>query len=148
MNNRGEIKSLIKNIRYNKLINGAVNDGYRYVWLYKDKKASKCAVHQIVAKAFIPNPNGYKQINHKDENPLNNNVENLEWCSAKYNINYGTRNDKIKQIQKGQSFHTKLTKEDREFIKNSTLGRRPLAKKFGVCQKTISNIRNNYYKYD
>ena len=64
VNNRGEIKSLIKNIRYNKLINGAVNDGYRYVWLYKDKKASKCAVHQIVAKAFIPNPNGYKQINH------------------------------------------------------------------------------------
>lgn len=40
--------------------------------------------------AFIPNPNNYDQVNHKDENKLNDCVDNLEWCNAKYNMNYGT----------------------------------------------------------
>jgi hypothetical protein len=44
-----------------------------------------------VARAFIPNPLSLPQINHKDENPSNNRVENLEWCTAKYNMNYGNR---------------------------------------------------------
>ena len=47
-------------------------------------------VHRVVADAFIPNPNNYPCINHKDENPANNKVENLEWCTYKYNNNYGT----------------------------------------------------------
>lgn len=47
-------------------------------------------IHRLVAAAFIPNPKGYKEINHKDENKGNNRVENLEWCSRSYNINYGS----------------------------------------------------------
>lgn len=50
------------------------------------------AVHRLVAQAFIPNPNNYPVVNHKDENPSNNCIENLEWCDVKYNINYGTAN--------------------------------------------------------
>lgn len=45
-------------------------------------------VHTLVAEAFIPNPNGYTQINHKDENPKNNDVRNLEWCTQAYNNKY------------------------------------------------------------
>lgn len=48
-------------------------------------------VHRLVALAFIPNPNKLSQINHKDENPLNNNVDNLEWCDCYYNNTYNNR---------------------------------------------------------
>lgn len=49
-----------------------------------------CLVHRLVAKAFIPNPNSFPCINHKDEDKTNNNACNLEWCTYKYNSNYGT----------------------------------------------------------
>lgn len=54
-------------------------------------------VHRLVGEAFIPNPNNYPQINHKDENGHNNKVENLEWCSRSYNCSYGHRTDNIKK---------------------------------------------------
>lgn len=45
-------------------------------------------IHRLVAAAFIPNENGYPEINHKDENPKNNTVGNLEWCTGEYNKKY------------------------------------------------------------
>lgn len=59
-------------------------------------------MHRLVAKAFISNPNNYPVVNHKDENPNNNSVNNLEWCDEVYNTNYGTGIDRRtkKQIKK------------------------------------------------
>ena len=54
----------------------------------------KFRVHRLVATAFIPNPDNLLVVNHRDENPSNNCVDNLEWCDAKYNVNYGTRNER------------------------------------------------------
>lgn len=71
------------------LIGGKDKDGYRQVLLYPNEgKRETKRVHQLVAKAFIPNPLNYPMINHKDRNVTNNCVNNLEWCDAKYNNNY------------------------------------------------------------
>lgn len=65
-------------------------DGYMVVNLYKEKTSRQYRVHRLVAEAFLPNPDNLPVCNHKDENPSNNNVENLEYCTQKYNVNYGT----------------------------------------------------------
>lgn len=68
--------------------------GYLAVALNKDGVTKQKAIHRLVAKAFIPNPNGYLEVNHIDEDKANNTVGNIEWCNRSYNVNYGTRNAK------------------------------------------------------
>lgn len=62
--------------------------GYYSVALTRNAKGKTFRVHRLVAEAFIPNPGNYPIINHKDENKLNNNVNNLEWCTYSYNTVY------------------------------------------------------------
>lgn len=64
--------------------------GYKCVPLRKNGKLRLYKVHRLVAEAFIPNLFGDPQVNHIDEDKTNNHVDNLEWCDAKYNVNYGT----------------------------------------------------------
>lgn len=66
-------------------------NGYLEFQLNKDGKRYCVMAHRVVAMAFIPNPFDFPQINHKDEIITNNCVDNLEWCTSKYNANYGTR---------------------------------------------------------
>ena len=93
VSNQGRVKSLkfgkekIRKCR-------EMSNGYLVVGLCKEGKRTDKLVHRLVAEAFLPNPNNLPQVNHKDENPSNNNVENLEWCTPKYNCNYGTRNQR------------------------------------------------------
>lgn len=75
----------------NRLLKDSVNNkGYRCVELVFESGVKKTFVHRLVAEAFVENPNNYPIVNHKDENPLNCNYTNLEWCDYKYNTNYGT----------------------------------------------------------
>ena len=87
INSSGDVYS----VKNNKLLrSGRNNQGYKLIALCKDGKEKSFKVHRLVALAFIPNPNNYPFINHKDEDKTNNNAENLEWCTHRYNINYGT----------------------------------------------------------
>lgn len=76
--------------------------GYLQVMLCKNNKCKKFTVHRLVAEAFIPNHENKPQVNHIDEDKTNNMVSNLEWMTAKENVNHGTRNErsskKIKAI--------------------------------------------------
>lgn len=78
-----------------RILSSRVCNKYYYITLHKNGVMTTYQVHTLVAKTFIPNPLNYPCVNHKDENKLNNSVENLEWCTSKYNANYGTRNEKI-----------------------------------------------------
>ena len=87
VSNLGRIKSLKGGKE--KLLNPKINTcGYLQVSLFKNGEEKYYLVHRLVASAFIPNPNNYPQVNHKDENKLNNCVDNLEWCTNQYNQDY------------------------------------------------------------
>ncbi len=72
---------------------------YRVNLCYHGKRRAKF-IHRIVAEAFLENPLDYSQVNHKDENKRNNSVDNLEWCNAEYNTNYGSRNQRVAEIMR------------------------------------------------
>ena len=91
--------------------------GYFKIQLSKNNKIKHYLLHRLVANAFIPNPNNYLEINHKDENKQNNHISNLEWCDRKYNVNYGTGPKRRGEAIKGENHymygkhHTEETKK-------------------------------------
>lgn len=130
-NSRGTcVKGKILKVKVNRF-------GYSEVTLSKQGTTKTLKVHRIVAFAFVKNPNEIKmtQVNHKDENKLNNTAENLEWCDAKYNVNYGTGHARgIAQIdQCKKSAHTDWKK----IIENRYKA---------VIQKTKDGIEINRFK--
>ena len=100
VSNFGRVKSLSRDVGSNRCKNESImktsldKDGYEHLVLRKNGKQRHFRVNRLVAEAFLENPNNYPQVNHKDEDRTNNNVNNLEWCSAKYNVNYGSRTEK------------------------------------------------------
>lgn len=70
-------------------------NGYLEAHLHKNGESKIFLLHRLVAMHFIENPNNYQEVNHKDEDIKNCHVDNLEWCTSKYNANYGTRNQRM-----------------------------------------------------
>jgi len=103
VSNLGRVKSFRQSSKMGKpkewiLKPSLINSGYGVVTLYSKEKREKFQIHRLVASAFLPNPNNLPCVNHRDENKLNNCVENLEWCTYQYNNNYGTA--KVRAIDK------------------------------------------------
>ena len=127
-------------------------DGYLLVSL--GKKSGKLKVHRLVAQAFIPNPENLPCINHKNEIKTDNRVENLEWCTVKYNNNYGTA-----KIRSGIA-HRKpiiMLSKDRVFIKRFSFIKQA-EKELGIkgastmivrcCKKQIRSAYGYIWEYD
>lgn len=115
--------------------------GYPHVALYKNGKRHNKYVHRLVAEAFIPNPNGLSQVNHKDEDKHNNHVCNLEWCSPQYNSSYGTRGERVKAShdKRKKPF---LCEENMKVYFNQT----DCAKELGLWQPNIGKVLNGCLK--
>ena len=96
VSNAGRVKSFRKSTKHHgtdwHLLKPSLStSGYLDVTLYHSPSdRHKYLVHKLVAAAFVPNPSMLPCVNHKDENPLNNNADNLEWCTYSYNNAYGT----------------------------------------------------------
>lgn len=107
---------------------------YKYAQSRVSLKGRKYAVHRLVAQAFIPNPSGKPQVNHKDNNPQNNCVDNLEWVSAKENTRHALLNGFRKM---------KLPYEEYDYVCAEYLNGRSMesiAEEYGVHASRISAV--------
>ena len=136
-NYKGKILNLFENKRR----------GYVYVNM-RDINHNKqvYSVHRLVAQAFIPNPNNWPEVNHKDEDKTNNCVENLEWCTRLYNIMYGTlpqrRSESAKKCTVGElnpMFGKKHSEESRRKMREAAKYRPKVSdesrRKMSISQK-------------
>lgn len=109
VSNKGRVRSL--NYNHTRKVKNlslvVVKNGYIIVGLVKNGKTTRKYVHRLVAETFIPNPNHYGCVNHKNEDKTLNSVENLEWCDHRYNDNYGTRNDRIRTFARNREDQSK-----------------------------------------
>lgn len=119
VSNWGRIKSLSRidargHKRKEKILKVSINKyGYKVISLYKNSKEKKYFVHRLVAEAFIPNPDNLPEVNHiidDYEHRSDNRVENLEWCTRDYNVNYGDRNKRQSKSMKGKFLGNKNPK--------------------------------------
>ena len=140
VSNLGNVKSLNYRHTGKERILKPLTDkyGYLFVTIYKNGKLKNYKIHRLVAKAFIPNPDGKPEVNHKDENKINNCVDNLEWMTSKENINYGTRNERISKLV------LQFTKNG-EFVKE-WLSMHQIERELGFANSSISECCNEKRK--
>ena len=110
--------------------------GYKFVNTCINGIKKSYYVHRLVAEAFVENPFGYKEVNHRDENRANNRADNLEWCTSKYNKNYGTRAEKF---SKSRSFPVRCVETGDEYA-----NARAAASTTGIHHGSIAACCNGY----
>lgn len=107
VSNYGRVKSLDRVDSNGHKVKGKImesynNGGYLFVNLSKDGKQQQFYIHRLVATMFIPNPKNLPIVNHKNELKYDNVWTNLEWCTHKYNTNYGTCLKRMSEKRKGE----------------------------------------------
>lgn len=149
VSNLGRVKSLHYNHTNQERILkfGKNTNGYLNVSLCKEGKKKWLLVHRLVAFHFLPNPNNYQDVNHKDENKTNNCVNNLEWCSREYNCNYGTRNERVGETNTNGKCSKQVIQYD---LEGNEINRFPstieIERLFGFSCSSISKCCNGKLK--
>ena len=147
----------IKNQKTKNIIYGGIKRGYREVILIKDGVRKYKLVHRLVAQTFIPNKENKPQINHIDGNKLNNNVDNLEWCTQSENMKhayklglqkplYAKNNPRAKRV-KQYNLNKELIKEYygvKEASRINGLNPRDISK---CCQKKRKQVGGYIWTY-
>ena len=142
----------VKNVKTNRILKpNLMRNGYLKIHLYKHGKRSSFFIHRLVALAFVPNPKELPQVNHIDENKSNNLSSNLEWVSAKENVNYGQRNYK-NSVTRGftvQQFtlKEKYIKEYHSVQEASRLLNIPATSISNVCRGVYSQTGGYRWRY-
>ena len=147
VSDKGNVYSIVRIDNINRKRGGRIlkpsshTGGYIQVQLCKNGIRKTKYIHRLVAEAFIPNPEKLPEVNHKDENPSNNESSNLEWCDAKHNNNHGTRNERIAQTlsKKVRAVNIK-TGEVIRFKSTQEAGRK------GYTQRGVSEASKGVYK--
>lgn len=140
-------KGNVKNNETNEMLRLHDHNNYRRIAFKENKKLYRIYVHRLVAEAFIPNPNNYPVVNHKDENPSNNNVNNLEWCTQSYNIKYGTSVDRMLKNRTGK-MKPKGVYVDNKFFRSITLASDFIGCTRNTLRKKLNNSISNYNGYN
>lgn len=136
-----------------RILKGSISpQGYLKVVLQVNRINKIFPVHRLVAEAFIPNPLGLPMINHKDENKLNNNYVNLEFCDCKYNVNYGTANIrrgiKMKEVQKKHIFGVDVFGNSKTFDSLLEAAKSVNGFSSNICKCLKNQIKSAYgYKW-
>lgn len=138
----------VKSLRSGRLLKQRINSrsGYCYVVFSVKAKRKTMKVHRLVAKAFCKNPHGHQLVNHKDENKTNNCASNLEWCTAKYNSNYGNAiakaiNSRISNGNTRKIIAVNIyTREKKKY-----LTRHECARDLGISPQSIRQFLNGKY---
>lgn len=138
-----EISSLgrVKSLKYGveKILKPAKNkDGYLQVSLYRNGKEKRLYVHRLVAEAFLPNPEGFPEINHLDEDKTNNVVGNIEWTSRWDNMHFGTLYERISKPVEASRF-SDFREIELRFASTAEAGRN------GYTQSKVSDCCNGCY---
>lgn len=142
INNNGEIKNLKTNHIYKKSLHKL--SGYIIITLPRGErgKVKRIRLHKALAETFIPNPNKYEIVHHKDEDKTNCSLDNLEWVTQKRNVEYHL----YELSKKTELFNNrKLTRKNIEFILDNKgkISYNNLAKMFNVSKTVISRVMNN-----
>ena len=116
--------------------------GYLCVNLSEGGVLVTCAVHRLVAEAFVDNPQGFPMINHKDGDKNNNNASNLEWCTALHNTREAVRLGLLKNAKK-------FSQEEANDLKlkylASNMSQVEFCRMFGLSKFTLNRILKNKY---
>lgn len=121
--------------------------GYDVVILCKSGDRKDKKVHRLVAEAFVPNPNNYPYINHKNEIKSNNVFTNLEWCTQEYNVNYGSRNTSYSIPVIQLDLNNNIVKEWSSANQASKELSIPQSSIWDCCNNNISKTHNYKWRY-